>query len=154
MASSSFTPNLGLCSWTENDRPKRADFVADNGVIDTVVGGHIGNSAIHMSAAEKNKALMPFECFIYAGTGDSSRTIVTGYRPSFAIVFKKNAAPVAYESGVTVVNSGCGYYGHGGTAGVSISATGVVVQEESSAVNGRRISLNEEDGQYTLIAFK
>ena len=41
MASSQFTTNLGLCNWLESDRPKRADFVSDNGIIDSVLGGHL-----------------------------------------------------------------------------------------------------------------
>ena len=154
MASSSFTANLGLCNWAATDRPKRADFVSDNGIIDSVLGGHVNNSALHMSTAEKAKALTPFECFIYAGTGDSSKNIVTGFRPSFAIVFKKNEPPASYSGGVNIVNSGYAAYGNGGTAGVSISSTGVTVQQEATASNGRRISLNEDGCQYALIAFK
>ena len=154
MASSSFTTNLGLCNWTENDRPKRADFVSDNGIIDSVLGGHVNNTAVHLTPAEKSKALSPFETYIYTGNGEASRTIVTDFRPSFALVYKRTEAPIAYSSGVTVVNSGCAVYGSGGTAGVSIGSDGVVVQEEAVASNGRRISLNEEDSQYTIIAFK
>lgn len=154
MASSSFTPNLGLCNWTENDRPKRADFISDNGIIDTALGGHIADTDIHMSAQEKAKALTPFVCVDYAGTGDASRTIAADFRPSFAAVFKKSEPPVIHSDGVTVVNSGYAYYGHGGTAGVAIGSSGVVVTQESAASNGRRISLNEEGCQYMLIAFK
>lgn len=154
MASSSYTANLGLCNWTENDRPKRADFISDNGIIDSVLGGHVLDQSVHMSAAEKSKALTPFESFLYAGTGESSRSVAMTFQPSFAIVFKRNEAPVAYTGGVTVVNSGVAYYGHGGTAGVSIGTNSVVVQQEATAVNGRRVSLNEEDCQYTLIVFK
>ena len=154
MASSSFTPNLGLCNWTENDRPKRADFISDNGIIDAALGGHLSDTDLHMSAAEKAKALTPFVCVDYSGSGDASRTIATDFRPSFAAVFKKSSAPVVYSDGVTVVNSGYACYGHGGTAGVSIGSSGVAVQQESSSSNGRRISLNEEGCQYLLIAFK
>ena len=154
MASSNFTPRLGLCSWTENDRPKRADFVSDNGIIDSVLGGHVNNAALHMSTAEKDKALAPFESFLYAGTGDGTRTIATDFRPSFALVYKKNEPPIGVSGGNIVVNSGYAAYGQGGSAGVSISSSGVVVQQEAAATNGRRISLNEEGCQYTLIAFK
>ena len=34
MASSSFTTHLGLCNWDASDRPKRADFVSDNNILD------------------------------------------------------------------------------------------------------------------------
>ena len=154
MASSSFTTNLGLCNWTENDCPKRADFISDNGIIDQVLGGHVSNTSVHMSAEEKSKALSPFVCVDYVGTGDSSRTIATDFRPSAVIVCRKNEALTAYSDGVTIVNSGFAAYGHGGTAGVGIGTNGVVVQQEATASNGRRICLNEEDAQYILIAFK
>lgn len=154
MSSSRFTANLGLCDWTENDRPKRADFVSDNSIIDSALGGHIADSAVHMSAEEKAKALGPFETLIYGGTGESTRTIVTGFRPSFAAVFKKEAPPMQYSGGVNVVNSGCASFVDGGTAGVSISRTGVVVTQDAAAVNGVRVSLNETGCQYAVIAFK
>ena len=35
MATSNYTPNLHLNAWEETDRPKRADFVSDNQIIDT-----------------------------------------------------------------------------------------------------------------------
>lgn len=154
MASSSFTPNLGLCNWAANDCPKRADFIADNTIIDSVVSGHIGDTDMHMSAAEKSKALTPYECTGYAGSGESTRTISLSFRPSVAIVFKKNESPVSHENGVTVVNSGWAIYANGGSAGVSIGTNGVVVRQEALATNGRRLSLNEEDCQYAVIAFK
>lgn len=154
MASSDFTPNLGLCAWNANDCPKRADFVSDNAVIDSVLGAHVNNSAIHLTAEEKAKALTPFESFAYAGNGEASRTILTGYPPKLAIVYKKNAAPVEYGSSVTIVNFGVGSYGHGGTMGVALSTSGVVVSEQSTASNGKRVSLNESGSQYAAIVFK
>ena len=154
MASSNHTTNLGLCSWAATDRPKRADFVSDNSIIDSALGGHIADTTIHMTTAEKTKALVPFESFIYSGNGEASRTIGTTFRPAFAVVFKRGEAPMEYTGGVNVVNSAYAYYGHGGTAGLSISSTGVVVTQESAASDGRRISLNEQDCQYTLVAFK
>ena len=154
MASSSFTTNLGLCNWSDSDRPKRADFISDNGIIDNVLGGHVLNTALHMNAAEKSKALEPFACFIYAGTGESSRTITTSFRPSFALVFKKNEPLAMYSDGVNIVNSGITTDGDGNTSGVAITTNGVIVQQQSAASNGKRFSLNEEGCQYAIIAFK
>ena len=154
MASSNFTPKLGLSNWAAGDRPKRADFVSDNGIIDKVLGTHIADTAMHMSAEEKDKALLPVESFIYGGTGDAVRTILTGFRPSFAIVFKRGEPQIRLAGGVTIVNSGYASYSQGGTAGVGITSNGVQVQQEAAASDGQRISLNEEGCQYTLIAFK
>ena len=154
MASGSFTPNLGLCSWSATDRPKRADFVSDNSIIDSTLGGHIANTTMHLTSAEKAKALESFVSFVYSGNGEASRSISAGFRPSFAIVYKRNASPAEYTGGVNVVNSAYAVYSHGGTAGLSINSNGVVVTQQSAATDGMRISLNELDCQYTLIAFK
>ena len=154
MASSSFTPHLGLCNWSENDRPKRADFISDNGIIDTVLGGHVADTDVHMSAAEKSKALTPFDIEIYAGTGESSQTVTTAFRPSVVLVFKKNEAPVSVQSGVAVVNSAYAVYGTGSSSGIAIGSAGVTVSQEATAQNGRRLSLNEEGCQYVMILIK
>ena len=53
MATSNYTPNLHLSAWEATDRPKRADFVSDNTIIDTQLGGHIANGNIHLNADEK-----------------------------------------------------------------------------------------------------
>ena len=154
MASSNYTANLHLCSWSETDRPKRADFVSDNSIIDTQLGGHINNANIHMTAAEKAKLSDPYICAIYAGSGEAERTIALSFVPKFAVVYKRNAPPVGYSNGVAVINSGYTYYGCSGTSGISISSSGIVVTQESTAVNGVRANLNETDGQYVIIAFK
>ena len=154
MASSQFTANLGLCSWLASDRPKRADFVSDNGIIDRVLGNHVNDTDAHMSQQEKEKALQPYTSVIYAGSGTASRSIEIGYRPGFAIVYKKNAPPIEYRSGVTIVNCAVCCYGHGSTSGAGVNSSGVTVVQQSAAQDGVRVSLNEEDCQYAVIAFK
>ena len=154
MASSTFTTRLGLCKWADSDRPKRADFVSDNTIIDNVLGGHVNNSAVHMSTQEKEKALEPYSSIIYTGTGTAERTLAADFRPTFAMVYKKNAPPSEYSDGVNVVNCGFALYTHGGTSGVSISSSGVTVTQEQTASNGKRISLNEVGCQYVMVIFK
>jgi hypothetical protein len=154
MASSNYTTNLGLCDWAATDRPKRADFVSDNGIIDSVLGGHVNNAAIHMSAAEKTKALEPFDIRVYSGDGTSTRTITAGFRPSFAVVFKRDNPPVVYDSGVNVVNSAYSIYGSGSSSGLSIVSNGISVRQQATASDGMRISLNETDCQYIAVLFK
>lgn len=154
MASSNFTENLGLCEWTGSDRPKRADFVADNGIIDRVLGGHVADSAIHMTAQEKDKALEGWKSFSYAGDGNATRTIVLDFSPKFAVVFKRGAAPVEFDNGVLSVNTALGAYGAGGSTGISITGGGVSVTQQTAAENGRRVCLNENGCQYYGIALK
>ena len=154
MASSQFTANLGLCNWLANDRPKRADFVSDNGIIDRVLGNHVNDTDAHMTQQEKTKALQPYTSAVYAGSGAASRTIEIGFRPGFAIVYKKNAPPIEYSNGVTIVNSAICCYAQGSSSGVGVSSNGVTVTQQSTAQDGVRVCLNEEDCQYAVIAFK
>ena len=154
MASSSFTANLGLCNWAATDRPKRADFVSDNNIIDNTVGTHIADTNVHMTAAEKEKALQPCKTYMYAGDGESTRTIATDFAPKMVIVFKKNAAPTEYSDGVTVINSAFSTYTHGSSAGLNVTSSGFVVQQQAQASGTSRISLNETGCQYAAVAFR
>ena len=154
MASSNFTSNLGLCDWAASDRPKRADFVSDNHIIDTALGGHIADTTAHLTAAEKTKALEPYTTMIYAGSGTDNRAVTTDFAPKLVMVFKKNAPPVGIENGAAVVNSGCAAYGHGGSGGVSVSSAGFVVRQQSTAADGMRYSLNENGCQYFAVVFR
>lgn len=154
MASSSFTTHLGLCDWAASDRPKRADFVSDNHIIDSTVGGHIADTTKHLTAAEKEKALSPYTTMIYSGSGVDNRALTTDFAPKMVMVYKKNAAPTAIDSGTAVVNSGTAVYGSGGSGGVSISSTGFVVRQQSTASDGMRFNLNENGGQYLAIVFR
>lgn len=154
MASSSFTPNLGLCNWSADDKPKRADFVSDNGIIDTALGGHINNGSIHLTASEKEKALSPFAVVPYSGDGKSSRTIQAGFAPKLALVYLRNAPCVEYAGGATIINSAIAYYGMGGSSGLSLSSSGIVVSQQTTPVDGVRHNLNETDGQYVSVLFK
>ena len=153
MASSSFTANLGLCQWAAEDKPKRADFVSDNAIIDSAIGTHTANTAIHLSAGERAKLEEGFVVASYSGTGEASYTHIVGFQPKLVIVFKKNAPPVSYSAGNTIVNAAVAAYGAGGSQGVVINSTGFVVSQ-SAAVNGVAVNLNELDEPYTAVAFK
>lgn len=153
MASSGHTPHLGLCQWASSDKPKRADFVSDNSIIDSALGGHIANTAIHLTAAEKAKLSESFVVRAYAGTGASSQAISVDFQPKFALVYKKNAPPVSYSSGNIIVNAAVGAYGFGGSQGLTVSSSGITVSQ-SSAAGGVAVNLNENEEQYVAIIFK
>ena len=154
MASSNYTTNLHLNAWTGSDRPKRADFVSDNNILDTTVGGHVANSNIHVTAQEKAKISEPYEVKVYSGSGESERTISIGFTPKFVLVYKRGVPPVAYSSGANVINCAYGCYGHGSTTGVVVNSSGIVVLETSVNADGVRVSLNESGAQYTIVAYK
>ena len=154
MASSSFTPNLGLCNWAAGDKPKRADFVSDNGIIDTELGGHIANTTVHVTAAEKAKLQSPFTAVAYSGDGIASRAVNAGFQPKAAFVYMKGRPLSEYGGGIMIANGGMSYYGMGGSAGISINSSGITVLQENTATDGVRCNLNETDEQYVAILFK
>lgn len=154
MASSSFTPNLGLCDWDADDCPKRADFVSDNQIVDSVLGGHLSNSAVHMSASEKSKALTPYEVISYQGDGNAAKTLNTTFAPKTVFVFKKYEPLSVTKNSVNFANSAMGYYGLGCSAGLSISTTGFTVNQDAQPTDGVRACLNEYEAQYVAIVFK
>ena len=154
MATSQYTTNLHLSAWTDSDRPKRADFVSDNNIIDTQLGGHLLNSNIHVTADEKARISEPFTVSLYSGSGEATRAVTLGFQPKLVLIFKRGVSPVFYSGGVNTVNCGIGCAGHGASTGLTVTSTGVSVSEQAAASNGYRVSLNESGSQYTLIAFK
>lgn len=154
MATSNYTTNLHLSAWTENDRPKRADFVSDNQIIDTQLGGHLANMTMHLTADEKAKIGEAFICASYVGTGEASRTITLAFRPKMVFVFKRGVPFTVYSGSVNNVNAACCFYGNGSSVGISITTSGVIVGQSQSAENGIKVCLNESGAQYSIIAFK
>ena len=154
MASSNYTSNLHLCAWADSDRPKRADFVSDNNIIDTQLGGHILNDDIHLSAAQQDKLNTPFTVSVYQGNGSAERTIQLDFTPRFALVFKRGAIPAGFIDSINTANCGFATNGYGFTTGISITTSGVIVRQIAQNADGVCVSLNENGTQYTLIAFK
>lgn len=154
MSTSNYTPNLHLSAWADSDKPKRADFVSDNNIIDTQLGDHIANTGIHVTAQEKAMISEPFVSALYAGSGESSRTISLGFQPSMVFVFRRGVPFVTYGSSVNNVYAACSVYGHGASVGIGITSNGVQVTQSAQASDGVKVCLNESGCQYTIIAFK
>ena len=154
MATSNYTPNLHLSAWADSDRPKRADFVSDNNIIDTQLGGHVANNNIHVTSQEKAKIAEPFVSSLYSGSGESSRAINLGFQPKTVFVYKRGVPFVTYCGGVNNVNAACGFYGNGASVGISITSNGINVSQSAQASDGVKVCLNESGSQYTIIAFK
>lgn len=87
MAASEKTEVLGLSLWAGTDKPRRADFVADNSALETLVGGHLQNADLHLDDARRARVDTPVEVRTYTGTGAVSRSLVFDFSPSAAIVF-------------------------------------------------------------------
>jgi len=154
MASSNYTTNLHLNAWAAGDRPKRADFVSDNNIIDNRLGGHILDDDIHLSAAQQDKLNTPFTVSIYSGNGSAERTIQLGFTPQLAIVFKRGVIPAGWFDNKNTANFAIATNGYGFSTGVSITTSGVIVRQIAQNADGICVSLNESGAQYTVIAFK
>ncbi len=155
MASSSFTPKLGLCSWSESDRPKRIDFVTDNLLIDEKLGGHLLDTDIHMSLEEKQRMLSPYTVFEYSGNGESERTLSLSDTYSFVILYQKFYPAVTKDSEGNMVSHLCfagRLFGSGGEA--TLQADKLTVTQDSTATDGVKNNFNENHGQYVALLFK
>ena len=152
MNSSNKTTNLNLNKWTETDRPVRADFVADNNLIDNILGGHAINTSIHLTADEKARVSSPFQLKIVQGTDESSRSITFGFSPYLVICFAVSSAPTEVSSGTVIMNWGIAAKNYGASGGCSLSESTFTVSQGTQ--NGVRYNLNNSEYQYIIVAFK
>ena len=156
MASTNKTAYLGLSQWLATDRPKREDFVADNRIIDEKVKGHFTNAQLHLTADEKTKLSSPVEHKLVSGTGEASIIHTFSFTPSFVIVSKTSKPFSEYNAGgYTVVNGGFAVGNNGGsTAGIQLADNRLRLEQSTKAQNGVFINLNEQYGQYLIVAFR
>ncbi|MGN0558442.1 MAG: hypothetical protein ACI4IS_03210 [Acutalibacteraceae bacterium] len=156
MASTNKTAYLGLSQWLATDRPKREDFVADNRIIDENVKGHFTNAQLHLTADEKTKLSSPVEHKLVSGTGEASIIHTFSFTPSFVIVSKTSKPFSEYNAGgYTVVNGGFAVGNNGGsTAGIQLADNRLRLEQSTTAQNGVFKNLNEQYGQYLIVAFR
>lgn len=152
MASTNTTPNLGLNRWIDSDKPKRSDFVADNDVIDNVLGTHIAASSLHLAPSEKTRVGEPFALIIAYGTGEASTELNLGFSPKLVLVFKRGAAPYEISEGNIKINSAI-LTSRGVTSGATLAGS-MLTLTQSSASNGVIINLNENNALYVVVAFR
>lgn len=155
MSATSYSKNLGLCLWSETDRPKRMDFVNDNNIIDETVGGHIADSNVHVTQAEKELYSTPYKVVTYAGTGASTRTIPLDKEYTFAMVFQKDSPVVATDSqGNTVMHFAVVGRVFGSNANLTLTSSGLEVVQDTSANDGVINNFNQQYGQYVIVLFR
>lgn len=75
MSSTNKTTNLKLNDWVGTDVPQREDFNADNQRIDKAIGDHTGNTAVHITQAERDLWGLPFYYYNYFGNGKATRKV-------------------------------------------------------------------------------
>ena len=153
MASTNKTTNLGLNNWIESDCPKRTDFVSDNLIIDNLVGNHIKDSSLHLSAEEKDRATQPFTAFTYYGTGETTTTVKFSFSPQLVIVCKKNSPFTVAGIDYSIVNAAV-VSNIGTSGGVTISDKTVTAKQSVQAENGVFYNLNKNGSEYLIVAFR
>lgn len=105
MASSGKTEQLQLSLWEAGDRPERLDFRQDNEKLEELLGGHLSDPALHLTATQKEYMKRPWGVHTYRGTGYSAQYVSTiTPRPGAILVFCMEAPPtLPMEDGKTEV---------------------------------------------------
>lgn len=153
MASSNKTTNLGLSQWLSTDSPKRSDFVSDNNIIDNILGNHINDANLHLSADEKTRVSEPYIIYTAYGSGEESTYLNVGFTPTLVFIFKKNAPFTEYSDSQTVVNS-CVATSVGTTGGAIIEDNKVYLYQQEDTKAKILYNLNEKTAEYIVIVFR
>lgn len=157
MASKNKTPNLNLNDWAGSDAPARADFNADNRIIDLLLGGHIQNNAVHITQAERDKWNTYVDARSYFGTDATEREITIGFRPRGILIIAVNRPCVTVDFTNKLLYSYWGAAGDGNSSyAVAITDNGFIVRntEYGAAYPPGYARMNEARVQYVYIAWK
>ena len=156
MAASKKTAVLGLSLWQGTDKPRRADFVADNEALEAKLGGQIGDAAVHLDTARAQKLDTPFAVQTYAGNGSARHTELFDFEPSLAVVFAVNKGASEWNGTCTKHYAGVAEKGGSASAGVALNAIGVTMLQEQTvpASGGAMPALNEKGVTYCVLAFR
>lgn len=155
MAASEKTEVLGLSLWAGTDKPRRADFVADNTALETLVGGHLNDAELHLDDTRRARLDAPVEVRTYTGTGTASRSLVFSFQPKAVIVFAVGKGPAEYSGTHTKQYAG---FSAGGqhSLGVVLSTVQVQVAQDQTEpeIGGSMAALNESGVTYAMIVFR
>lgn len=155
MASSSKTEGLRLNQWAGSDKPQRTDFNYDNMQLESLVGGHIENSGIHLTETEKDKALNCCKTGSYRGNGNLEQTISLGFTPKAVFAALEGQAFAVYNSAADKMTANAGFaVTLRSTAGIELAEGGFKVSGDLDPVNGCYSGLNKIGASYMYIAFK
>ena len=140
--------SLGLNRWQGTDKPARADFVADNETLDSLL-------AEHLSAEDRLLLGNAATVGTYNGNGAESRSITLPFAPTAVLVFQMDAPPIESHTGYYRVNFAI-VTEEGGTQGASLSGTTLTVQQAQGtpAADSMANSLNQAGGGYGYLLFR
>lgn len=153
MSSTNKTPKLRLNSWVESDIPKRIDFVADNEIIDNILGSHIGDNDKHLTVSEKDRVSAPYVVTLNQGSGTSSGVYRAGFTPKLAVIFKTASPTVQPMNDYAKINFAIATQ-KGNSGGAALSEDTLTVTQSTNPVNGVYYNLNEDGATYIIVYFK
>lgn len=157
MPSTNKTPKLGLNNWVGTDKPKRADFVADNAILDSVIAGHMEDTVLHLTDADRVLLTGGIVTDIFSGDGEEQAVISFPFNPRAVVVFMQNRPPVEYNEigGYTITNFGIATL-VSKSAGIALDRDKVYLTQSQSApsAGGVFLNLNKSFGQYAYLAFR
>lgn len=156
MPSTNKTPKIGLNNWVGTDKPKRADFVADHGILDSLLGGHLENSSIHMSTADRAMLQSAATVGTYEGDGEGSRVITLPLSPKMIVVFRQYESPAEVNSaGGIIINFAFGTQSFA-TSGIQLDGEFLNVSHDAFPPGKGELqcNLNNETSSYGWVAFR
>ncbi len=149
------TPKIHLNSWLGTDKPMRSDFVEDNTLLDTLLGGHLENDSLHLSEKDRIALSTPFVADIFAGNGQASGTHVMPFAPRLVFVFLRNAPFSRYDSEKACTVSNAAVVWQGVTSGgAGLSGKTLTLTQSQAPSDGAFYNLNASGGQYGYVAFR
>ncbi len=156
MPSTNKTPNLGLNNWIATDKPKRTDFTADNLLLDQIIGEHLEDTDLHLSADDRTRLESSLETRFWSGNGSASVSVAFPFEPSAVFVCRADAPFCLFSTstGYTVVNAAFATQSYA-SAGCALSGNTLTLsQTAGSAQNSMSYNLNHNGSVYTCVAFR
>lgn len=123
---------------------------------DLLCGSHMNDMSMHLNAEQLEYLNQPFVSGTYFGTGDASRSISLGFRPSVAIVIGSQL-PLMYVNHTASWNKALAglAIGNGGSLGIEITSNGFKVRStDSDTSRSCTPLLNELGTTYFYLAFR
>lgn len=123
---------------------------------DLLCGSHINDSSIHLSEEQQEYLNKPFVSGTYFGTGDATRSISLGFKPSVAIVLG-NQLPLMYVNHAASWNRAFAAIAidEGGSLGLELTNNGFRLRStENDVARSCTPLLNELGTTYMYLAFK
>ena len=159
MAATYHTTHLGLSLWAQTDCPQWVDFLQDNQKLDQQVGGHIQDSALHLTAEEKQYLSQRSASVTYTGTGSGTQSVTLPFLPRKLTVLAQGKPPMVPRSDggwdvymeTWVAGEEAAAYG---TGGVTVAADTLAAQFAEEAFSGESSvyhALNRSGVTYVVV---